>query len=328
MNGDCDGSGNEANVHPVVKRIGRRTLAPLIRLLPPDARIALGRMLLECDPWLALEDAARRCHIEAIAARGAAGLVQSAPGDQAILRYYAERGVWAERTLTALTTFYQARGGIGHYIDIGANIGLTTIPIAQQHARLHCIAIEPDPTNFANLAANISANCPHGNVTLHQCALYMESARLQFELAVGNLGDHRLHIGRSPGERGELERQTIDVEAVPLDSLAPPEDGLPLAIKTDTQGAEPFVFAGGRQAFARADLVIAEWAPYLLARLGGNLHEVTDCLAVHFRTISIAEGEQGELVRESPAIAIERLLELAERFRSDGSRYFDLIAEK
>jgi FkbM family methyltransferase len=66
----------------------------------------------------------------------------------------------------------------------------------------------------------------------------MGVAQLSLALAEGNIGDHRLTIADVPG------RRTVKVPAVPLDDFidnATP----PLAVKIDTQGAEPYVIAGG-----------------------------------------------------------------------------------
>jgi FkbM family methyltransferase len=60
------------------------------------------------------------------------------------------------------SNFFQANDG-GTYLDIGANIGLTTIPIAQL-PDVQCIAFEPAPENFRNVQANVRANCDPGKV--------------------------------------------------------------------------------------------------------------------------------------------------------------------
>jgi hypothetical protein len=46
------------------------------------------------------------------------------------------------------------------------------------------------------------------------------------------------------GQREEHKLATIDVEAIPLDEIVGTLNG-PLAVKIDTEGAEPFVVLGG-----------------------------------------------------------------------------------
>ena len=53
--------------------------------------------------------------------------------------------------------FFEERDS-GTYLDIGANIGLTTIPIARNH-RVRCHSFEPDPGLFVHLLENIHRNC-------------------------------------------------------------------------------------------------------------------------------------------------------------------------
>jgi hypothetical protein len=103
----------------------------------------------------------------------------------------------------------------------------------------------------------------------------------------------------------------------------------PLAVKIDTQGAEPFVFSGGSRTLAGADLIIAEWAPYWLGRLGGDPTAVTTLLQRSSFQVSIAEGEDGPIPPPEPAAtAVERLLEMAHRHRDDPLVYADIIARK
>jgi FkbM family methyltransferase len=257
--------------------------------------------------------------------QGTYGTIQGAPNDSVILAEYARLGHWARRTNQLLLDFFSERSG--QYIDIGANIGLTTLPVSQ-NAAVHCVAIEPDPTNFKHLRENVARNCSHGNVELCQLAVFSEQAELPLELAPNNLGDHRLRTHNPSGFAKEDAWPTVLVRAAPLDEIAPETTGH-LAVKIDTQGAEPFVFAGGRLTLAKASLVISEWAPYWLARLGGDPEVVTSFLTENFPSVAIAEGEHGELPKAEPAaIAAERLLAMAHESRNDPSTYVDFIATR
>jgi len=77
---------------------------------------------------------------------------------------------------------------------------------------------------------------PNANVKSHQLALFDRKAKLPFEIAEENLGDHRIHIETGlVAKQGEIGRKVIDVCAVPLDDLHLRIKG-PLLIKIDTHG--------------------------------------------------------------------------------------------
>ena len=78
----------------------------------------------------------------------------------------------------------------GAYLDTGASIGLTTLPVAR-NPLVNCFAFEPEPTNFANLQANVRRNALHQNAALHRLALLDRAGSVGFGLSDdGSLGDH------------------------------------------------------------------------------------------------------------------------------------------
>ena len=263
--------------------------------------------------------------VVALKVGGDYGVMQSAAGDSHILFRYSEERRFADRTNKLIAEFFG--GGAGSYIDIGANIGMTVVPIAC-NPLVQCIAFEPEPINFANLVANLAANCPHANVVAKQIALFSDAGPLTLELARENLGDHRIRLNSAAGHLAEHQRPTIEVEAWPLDD-AVGELGFPLAIKMDTQGAEPYVFAGGRRVIARAGLLLSEFWPYGIDRMGGDVGKMFDQLSASFATIAVAEAEEGELSAPiSAAAACSWLAELYREHSDDPDWYSDIIARK
>ena len=78
----------------------------------------------------------------------------------------------------ALQAFFAPTGGT--YLDIGANIGLMTVPFARD-PRIRCLAFEPDPTNFGFLQRNIAPrNAPASSAELHQVALFKDVPRYRW----------------------------------------------------------------------------------------------------------------------------------------------------
>jgi FkbM family methyltransferase len=300
------------------------------RALPRGARRAIigqfGEIMDHMDRVEMMASIASRIGISAVKAKGEYGEIQSAPGDAAVFAIYAHRGSYDKRTNDLVEGFFRNHSG-GTFIDIGANIGLTTIPVAQNPA-VRCFAFEPEPVNFENLAVNVSANCRHGNVTINQIALFDRTSVMEFEVGEGNLGDHRIHLSNQPGQYSEQQRRVIKVNAAPLDEVIAEISG-PLAVKIDTQGAEPFVIGGGRQTLAKAGLLILEFWPYGAARLDGDLNSVIDFLERTFDQISIIHGDDDSLPDPLPRVeACARLRKMILPAQAAGSEFWNVIAYK
>jgi FkbM family methyltransferase len=257
-----------------------------------------------------------RCKLVEIAATGDRGVVASASTDTMVICEYAMTGTFAATVTEVLKNFFDATGGT--YIDIGANIGLMTIPLAR-NPLIRCIAFEPDPVNFGFLERNVARSAPDSSVELHQIALYHVRASLALALAEGNIGDHRLTISGVPG------RRTVEVVALPLDDFSNRVSG-PLAVKIDTQGAEPFIIAGGEQVLAQADLLVMEFCPYLMHQLGGD-PEIPINLVTQFSRVAVMPGGKSVVPNyEGAAEAAARLRAKLMTALDTDADYFDVIA--
>lgn len=269
----------------------------------------------------------RDFNVVGIRIQGEYGVIQSDISDLCILPSYAITGHWAAATNHALVSFFSRNPSGGMYIDVGANIGLTTIPIAQNPA-VKCIAIEPEPSNFRNLVTNIAENCRHDNVETLQMAAFSCATTVTLELSPDNLGDHRLRLLRSAGKLQEDQRKTIDVRGAPLDDIVE-SFRRPLAIKVDTQGAEPFVLEGGQKIFDHADLVIIEFWPYGMAQMRGDFEEVLNYLECQFRTVTfLGEPASTANCARSAKIVTNELREAFHEHVLDHHFYLDLMASR
>ena len=175
-----------------------------------------------------------------IGADGDRGVVISGRNDRFGLLEYAATGIFAPVVTQEMQTFFGADAGT--YMDVGANIGLTTIPFAR-NPRIRCLAFEPEPANFDRLKLNVARNAEGAAVEFHQVALFDTHGTMSMSIAETNLGDHRLTRG------AVADRRTIQVPVVPLDDFPGRVEGR-LAVKVDTQGAEPFIVAGRKGVFA------------------------------------------------------------------------------
>jgi len=318
------------------KQLVRRVLKAAVARLPGSARraaynlvrrvskacAAAAASLPESSRQAVLQQICEDCHVVALKVSGRYGVIQSLA--DIVLTQYAINGTYAEHINSQLQSFFADRGG--NYIDVGANIGLTTIPVAQ-NPWVRCLAIEPEPRNFVNLCVNIAENCPHKNVEVRRLAIFARHQTLRFEVSSGeNLGDHRLRIGEKIGRIEEHEQATIDVEAVGLDEIAANLNGS-LAVKMDTQGAEPFVVLGGKETLSRAGLVISEFWPYGMAQLGGNPEDLIEFLRDQFSTLVLI-GQNGPDSPRPASDVCEQLIALVADHSDNPEMSVDIIARR
>jgi FkbM family methyltransferase len=219
------------------------------------------------DAWSGFFDLCKRLPVDSVTVETTLGRIAGSPRDNLLFRPFVATGEYVPE-LIAL--FRAALIGGGTYIDIGANIGLTLLPIATL-PNVRCIAFEPDPLTFSFLARNVETNCADDAVTLHRLAIFDKATTVCFERSADNFGDHRIRVNNNDGLYGESRREVIEVATKRLDDAVNLVDlRRPIVIKIDTQGAEPFVFAGGTRTLAAADLMVLEVWPYGARRLGGD----------------------------------------------------------
>jgi FkbM family methyltransferase len=317
-----------ARIRSKLKAWAKALITAAISRLPPDICGEITRQIarqqalngsIDYQSFLAI---AREFNVKSLTVDGDYGLFQSTSSDVGILGAYAASRRWAAETNALLMEFFSGKLG-GTYIDVGANIGLTTIPTARI-ATVHCIAIEPDPTNFRNLIRNIEANCSNNNITALQVAAFSHESILEFELGETNPGDHRIRTSNKAGLVDEHERRVIRVKAAALDDLVGAVEG-PLAIKIDTQGAEPFVFKGGSRCLAQADLVILEFWPYGMRRMGGDPEIVLRYLENHFESLSMSHEREPIGPKKPSQQAVLELRRFLDTKASQVSFYLDVF---
>lgn len=255
--------------------------------------------------------------IQTVVATGENGEIEGYTADLKVMAKYAKNGTWSREIISRAQALFANTGG-GTFVDLGANIGLTTIPVVQGRGVLGW-AVEAHPDNVRLLERNLSRNRLAGRTTVVHAAIGKEPGHLTLEVATENLGDHRIHPAAPAGEAlyGEADRQTIDVPALPLDEVVNVSLAAdPVVIKMDIQGAEPLAFAGGQNLLNRAHLVLTEYWPYGLKRLGADLDNYHATLAGFFsHGALLREGDKaGEVDLQPIDVLIEQLAEVtAER---------------
>ena len=180
-------------------------------------------------------------------------------------------------------------------IDIGANVGTTSIPRALLGDFNWVYAIEPDPLNYACLVRNIVSNGVRGLVLPDRVAIGDTNGEMTMHLrrsGTHHLVTHAEHV--SEGERMVVPCLTLDtwVDRIGIDLS---EVGF---IKSDTQGWDARVLAGAQRVLAQRHIAWQiEFSPAMLERSGKSTAEVVALLEHHFTHFIDPRRREGARVR-------------------------------
>ena len=228
----------------------------------------------------------------AIADGGHSGTVHYSSRDRCISLYAMAMGNFHGQELQTCLDLMTREGlsGRGIFMEVGANIGSTTVAAARQARFSQVIAFEPVPKNIELLRLNVFGATKPDRVRLESLAVGSREDKVEMALSNSNHGDNRL-ISSQPvrgsqlyGERSWTDR--IVVEMTSLDrycevhAVDVADIGL---IWLDVQGFEGGVFEGAQQLLAQRCVPIClEFWPYGLRRAGG-LETVLQTVEVAFR---------------------------------------------
>lgn len=206
---------------------------------------------------------------------GALGPFEGNIKDRMVQGYYLGHKDWAPWFQNILKNRL-FKEGKGTFVDIGANIGLTTIPIAKAR-KINCIAFEPEAGNFSLLMRNIALNNQESVVKAHNVALFSSDQELEFELSDDNMGDHRVRLAKDDNANnlfGESSRKVTKVQARRLDGFIDAGNlQSPIVVKLDVQGSEVKVLQGAQKFFEHVSYFFVEYWPYGIQRMGDDPKE-------------------------------------------------------
>ncbi len=312
-----------------ISLVARNVVLPLVDVAIRRSPAALREYVFR--------EAALDLGVSTITCGGELGTFEGDARDRVVHAAYVSTRTWAPEFQTLVRERVFAAGG-GTLVDVGANIGLTCIPIAVARG-VTCYGFEPDPTNFRLLTRNIAANDAGARVTAFNLALMDQDGSFDFERSGDNMGDHRIRVsagngggagrGGAPeraGAYGEQARTVVKVEARRLDAVLAgrPMPG-PVLLKVDVQGAEVRVLQGATAILPAVDLLFIEYWPYGLARMG-------DTAAALLEVVS--GFAYGCVMAPTGAPPFEPIAELLARVRRDipmdGSRvdHLDLLLSR
>jgi FkbM family methyltransferase len=205
-------------------------------------------------------------------ASGDYGQFEGAAADRIVFGTYRETGTWSP-LLVSLLADHLFRGGEGTLLDVGANIGLVTIPVVER-SRVHAIAFEPEPVNHEILRRNVARHGLHARVETHAVALATEPGQVSLAVCEHNSGDHRLALGAPPAGT-----RLVTVEAAALDQVLEGRTlAGPVVMKLDTQGAEVQVLLGAERTLQHVDYLVIEYWPAGLRRMGNSAEQLQTLL--------------------------------------------------
>jgi FkbM family methyltransferase len=133
------------------------------------------------------------------------------------------------------------------YIDIGANIGVTSIPgaiVVGDSGKV--VAFEPHPKTAKYLRENIALN-KLSNIEVHNCAL-------------GHFLGMTYFTNKSSDDMNKIvntHESNIQVPIMPLDSFTQQYDQISL-LKVDVEGYEKFILAGAEQSITKVECIYFE----------------------------------------------------------------------
>ena len=185
-------------------------------------------------------------------------------------------------------------------LDIGANVGTTSIPRALLGDFNWVYAIEPDPANYACLVRNIVDNGLRGLVLPDRVAI----GDLDGEMTLRTLRSGTHHLVTRPSAVAEDERVTV--ACLTLDTWIA-QMGIDLSdvafIKSDTQGWDARVLAGAERVLAQRHIAWQiEFSPAMLERSGRSMDEVYEQLERHFTHFIDLRSEGGARVRRTSSL--------------------------
>jgi FkbM family methyltransferase len=214
-------------------------------------------------------------------------------------------------------------------LDIGANVGTTTIPALRSFPFAAAVACEPEPANYHLLRQNVVLNDLERRVRALPVAVSSSNGTIKLAVHESNSGAHQVVSGAGPPVGGvdapgsvriTVERVTVDflVERGIIDA---DEVGL---VWADVQGHEGHVLKGARSMTHRGVPVLLEFYPALLERAGGltSLRSILLKRYSHFVDMRHVSGDAELSYDLRPTAELETF---ASGFPSEGAGRFTEI---
>jgi FkbM family methyltransferase len=185
-------------------------------------------------------------------------------------------------------------------IDIGANVGMTSIPRVVL-GDFDCVyAAEADPLNYECLVRNIVDHGLRGSVMADSVAIGDTDGTML--LQQGTSGTHHLVHGAVPSGREAQPVRCLTLDTwVATMGISTAQIGF---IKCDTQGWDARVLAGAKAVLACRHIAWQiEFSPSMLARAGTSANDMFATIRANFTHFIDLRGEDGRRLRPTGDLA-------------------------
>tara|TARA_Y100001936_G_scaffold55005_1_gene53852 strand:+ start:604 stop:1530 length:927 start_codon:yes stop_codon:yes gene_type:complete len=141
--------------------------------------------------------------------------------------------IWEEHLAKIMSVYLNGSNGV--MIDVGANIGANTLPLAAKHPQIRFHCYEPHPEIFDRLKNNIKLNNFNNVEPVKSAVSNSTEKTLKFyaQKSADNMGKSSLKLNTDIIEHDEIKVPIISIDETFVDSSDPV-----LLIKIDTQGTE------------------------------------------------------------------------------------------
>lgn len=246
--------------------------------------------------------------------QGDLGLFEGSMDDAVVFAHYRTHNTWSPELLELLQGHLGNHAGT--FIDVGANIGLVAVPIAER-TRATVYAFEPVPSNHSLLKRNVARHGLEHRIQLFQCAAYDSAGEVNMSLSSNNHGDHQVAT-HAAATSAQVTVRTARIADCLQDVPTPG----PVVMKVDTQGCEQKVLTGAADLLNNVDTLVVEYWPLGLSNQGNSLGELNRTL-LQFPYAKILSQTQGDNAPAEPsADVLDRLLHL---LAPNDPGFFDLV---
>ena len=192
------------------------------------------------------------------------------------------------------------------FVEVGANMGTTTVMALRRHGFATAVALEPSPQNVWLCRLNLVANGLDDRVTLLPYAASDRAEEMELVIGGGNRGGHRVLPGGSdrPAQAGSVRSVTLD-SLVEDGTIDPARAGL---LWCDAAGHDAYAVLGAsRLVKARVPLIVN-----VSGAIAGETRDAfVELLTPHYREIV-------ELRKAKRTLQIDGLADLVAGYRHKG----------
>jgi FkbM family methyltransferase len=203
-------------------------------------------------------------------------------------------------------------------VDVGANIGSTSIFALFKFGFRKAMAFEPAPDNVALLRCNVMINRLKGAIDIYPIAISDNQGSVELQLSEANFGGHQVCSKNLKEPKG----RTITVPCDTLDNVLSKnvisDVGL---IWIDAEGHEGHILRGAEKILKAGIPVVAEFCPYTLRDAGG-LEDFLCLTKKYFNFFLDLKGDS----RESRLMPVVKIDELLTKYTE--ARFTDLLLLK